>query len=104
MVKSIQLSLYLEEGFKHKRQPLYEWIIECAKTLHIPGCSCFRSFLGYGKHQHMHSEGFFELQGKEIISMMFILSEQQLKGFFDKLKAEKISCFYTCMEVESGVL
>lgn len=104
MVNLIQLNLYLEEDSKHNGKPLYDWVIECAKLVGVSGCTCFRSFLSYGKHQHVHSEGFFELQGKDIIRMEFISTESQIKILLDKLKEGKISCFYTKIEVESFFL
>lgn len=104
MVKTIQLTLYFEEHLKHHKRPLLEWMIECAQDLKLPGCTCLRSFMSFGSHQHIHSEGFFELQGKSIIQMVMILSQEQKVTFLNQLKKEEVHCFYTCMDVETGIL
>lgn len=104
MVKSIQLTLYLEEDATFKTHLLYEWILELAKNLKLPGCSCFRCFMSYGKDQQIHSEAFFELQGKNTVVVIFILSKEQMITLLNKLKENKITCFYTQFEVESGIL
>ena len=54
------LSFYISEKQHHAGMPLYEWLLEEAKSLGVPGGSAFRAIAGFGRHGKMHEDTFFE--------------------------------------------
>jgi PII-like signaling protein len=89
---------------KHKKQLLYEWLLEFAKKNGLPGGAAFRSISGYGHHGKIHEEHFFELASNVPIQVTFITNRSAIKNFFELLKTEKINLFYEISEVESGMI
>src|SRR3989338_982364 len=69
------LSFYVSEKQHHAGMPLYEWLLEEAKVLGIPGGSAFRAIAGYGRHGKLHEETFFELAGELAVKVEFIVEE-----------------------------
>ena len=52
------LKLYVPQTAKHDGKLLYEWLLEEARILGIPGGSAFRAVAGYGRHGKMHGRRF----------------------------------------------
>jgi len=51
--------------------PLYEWLLEEAKSLGVHGGSAFRAIAGFGRHGRMHEDTFFELAGELAVKVEF---------------------------------
>ena len=98
------LSFYVSEKQHHAGMPLYEWLLEKAKTLGIPGGSAFRAIAGYGRHGRLHEETFFELAGEMAVKVEFIVEESLAEKLLDVLHAENIKVFYMRHEVRAGVI
>ena len=49
------LRFYVHENRKHRHRLLYEWLLEEARKLGVPGGSAFRSIAGYGRHGVLHA-------------------------------------------------
>ena len=99
-----QLTFYVTEKQHHAGMPLYDWLLEKAKTLGIPGGSAFRAIAGYGRHGKLHEETFFELAGEMAVKVEFIVDEQYAEKFLDVLHAENQKIFYVRYAVQSGVI
>ena len=69
------LTFYVSEKQHHAGMPLYEWLLEEAKALGIPGGSAFRAIAGFGRHGRLHEETFFELAGELAVKVEFIVEE-----------------------------
>ena len=100
---AVCLKLYVTELQKHNGELLYEWLLERAKALGIPGGSALRAIAGYGRHGTMHEEAFFELAADLPVELEFVVSEEQAQQLLNLLKAEQLKLVYTKMPVDAGI-
>ena len=98
----IFLKLYVSQTAKHGGKLLYEWLLEEARALGVPGGSAFRSVAGYGRHGRLHEEHFFELAGDLPMTVEFFADETLIGSLLERLRVEKISLFYVKLPVEGG--
>jgi PII-like signaling protein len=97
------LKFYVSESAKHHGKLLYEWLLEEAQRIGIPGASAFRAIAGYGRHARMHEEHFFELAGDLPVMVEFFADESTASEFLERLKQEKISIFYIRLPSQGGI-
>jgi PII-like signaling protein len=83
---------------------LYEWLLEQAKALGLPGGSAFRAIAGFGRHGRLHEETFFELAGEMPVQVEFVLSVAMADQLLEALRPHKLNLFYVRYNLESGVL
>ena len=103
-MQSVYLKFYVTEKQRHDGALLYEWLLEEAKKLGLPGGSAFRAIAGFGRHGRLHEESFFELAGEVPVQVEFILSMVLADKLLDALRAHKLNLFYVRYAVESGIL
>ena len=96
------LRFYVHENRKHHHVLLYEWLLEQAKKLGIPGGSAFRAIAGYGRHGVMHEERFFELAADLTVEIDFAVTDEEAERLLDFIRVEKVAIFYARMPVEFG--
>jgi PII-like signaling protein len=99
-----QLSFYVSEKQQYGGIPLYEWLLEEAKSLGISGGSAFRAVAGFGRHGKLHEETFFELAGELAMKVEFIAETQHADKLLDVLHAQGMKIFYVRSEVQAGVI
>ncbi|MEW6313192.1 MAG: DUF190 domain-containing protein [Pseudomonadota bacterium] len=97
------LKIYVTELQKHHGELLYEWLLERAKALGIPGGSACRAIAGYGRHGALREEGFFELANDLPVLLEFVVNEEQASQLLSLLKTEQLKLFYTRTPVDSGI-
>jgi uncharacterized protein len=100
---SVYLMLFVRELERHDGKLLYEWLLEQAKALGIPGGSAFRAIAGFGRHGVLHEEGFFELAGDLPVQLEFIVSEEQARLLLDLIRRAGLNLVYSRFPVEFGV-
>lgn len=100
---SSYLKFYVTEHHKHGGISVYEWLLERAKEIGIPGGSAFRAIAGFGRHHQMHADHFFELQGTLPVEVGFVVTEDEAQRLFELIDAEGLSLFYIKLPVEFGV-
>lgn len=98
------LIFYVSEKRHHAGMPLYEWLLEEAKTLGINGGSAFRAIAGFGRHGRLHEETFFELAGELAVKVEFILNDDLSDKFMQQVGAHGLNILYLRHEVQSGVV
>lgn len=103
MTRGTFLKIFVTELQKHNGELLYEWILERAKALHIPGGSALRAIAGYGRHGVLHEEGFFELAGNLPVQLEFIVSEVQAAALLALLRDEGLNLVYAIHTVDFGL-
>lgn len=103
-MQSVYLKFYLTEKQRHNGALLYEWLLEEAKKLGVPGGSAFRAIAGFGRHGRLHDESFFELAGELPVQVEFVLDAVLADKLLEVLRAHKLNLFYVRYAVESGVL
>ena len=97
------LKLFVTEGKRHRGELLYEWLLEQAKQLGVPGGSVFRATEGYGRHGKLHKETFFELAGDLPLEVEFVLSAEQANSLLALIRQANLKLFYVKMPAEYGV-
>ncbi|TAJ77447.1 MAG: DUF190 domain-containing protein [Gallionellaceae bacterium] len=98
------LKFYLTEKQKHGDTPLYEWLLEQAKSIGVPGGSVFRAIAGYGRHGSLHAETFIELGGELPIQVEFILEGRQAEEFLATLRAYELNIRYVRYAITAGLV
>ena len=101
-MKGVQLRIYSYENRKHDGLPVYEWLLEQAKKLGIPGGSAFRAIAGFGRHGKLHEQAFFELAGEEPVLVEFILDEGEADRLLQLLREERLELFFARIPAEYG--
>ena len=103
-MRGISLQFFVPEGEKHDGELMYEWLLEKAKKLGVPGGSAFRAVAGYGRHGVLHEQTFFELAGELPVEVLFITTAELADAFLAQLERERLNLFYSRNEVEFGVI
>lgn len=103
-MQSVYLKLYITENQRHNGALLYEWLLEEAKKLGVPGGSVFRSIAGFGRHGRLHEESFIELAGELPVQVEFVMSSELADKLLEILRTYKLGLLYVRYAVESGVL
>jgi PII-like signaling protein len=98
------LSFYLSEKQHHADMPLYEWLLEEAKSLGVPGGSAFRAIAGFGRHGRMHQDTFFELAGELAVKVEFILDDALADQLLEKIRSHNMNMYYLKQKAEAGVV
>ena len=103
MMQGVFLKLYVPQTARHDGQLVYEWLLQEAQHLHIPGGSVMRAIAGFGRHGRLHEEHFFELAGDLPVTVEFFAEASALDLLLEQLSAQKISLFYIRLPAEGGV-
>ncbi|MDO8263988.1 MAG: DUF190 domain-containing protein [Gallionella sp.] len=98
------LAFYVSEKQHHAGKPLYEWLLEEAKSLGIHGGSAFRAIAGFGRHGKMHEETFFELAGELAVKVEFILDDALADQLLEKVRSQGKNVFYARHKVQAGII
>jgi uncharacterized protein len=96
------LSFYVSEKQHHAGMPLYEWLLEEAKSLGVHGGSAFRAIAGFGRHGKMREETFFELAGELAVKVEFIIDDALAKKLLEKVHSQNMKLFYVKQLVQAG--
>jgi PII-like signaling protein len=97
------LSFYISEKQHHSDMPLYEWLLEEARTTGIHGGSAFRSIAGFGRHGRMHEDTFFELAGELAVKVEFVLDDELADQLIEKVRQLNMEVYYLKQRVEDGI-
>lgn len=98
------LRFYVHENQRHQRRLVWEWLLEQANALGIPGGSAFKAMAGFGRHHVVHENTFFELAGSLTVEVEFILSEDEAQKLLAHLESSGIRLFYARVPAVFGVL
>lgn len=102
-MQGVYLKFYVQEQRRHHGVLAYEWLLEQAKKLGLPGGSAFRAIAGYGRHGKMHEEHFFELAGDLPVEVGFALTEEEGRRLLTHLAGEGLELFYIELPLVMGV-
>ena len=96
------LSFYVSEKQHHAGMPLYEWLLEEAKSLGVHGGSAFRAIAGFGRHGKMHEETFFELAGELAVKVEFIIDNELAEKLLERVRSQNMKLLYVKQPVQLG--
>ena len=102
VMKGTMLRFFMPEAERHGGELLFEWLLEEAKRLGVPGGSAFRAIAGYGRHGVLHEQTFFELAGELPVEVVFITSHEHAERLLARLREQRMSLVYARSEVEFG--
>lgn len=97
------LKIYVPEALRHHGIQCYEWILQQAHVIGVPGGSAVRAAAGYGRHGRLHEQHFFELAGEVPMLVEFFASADAIDRLLALLRTERISVFYVRLAAEGGV-
>jgi PII-like signaling protein len=103
-MQNVTLKIYVSEKQRHNGKLVYEWLLEEARKLGVPGGSAFRAVAGFGRHGRMHEETFIELAGELPMQVEFVLDEILVEKLLAIVRPHKLNLFYMRHAVESGVV
>lgn len=98
------LRFYLHENDRIQGRPGWEWLLEKARDLGIPGGSAFRAMAGYGRHRVLHEDRFFELAGTVTVEVEFIVTDEQADRLLEAARPEPVRLVYARVPASFGVL
>ena len=98
------LRFYVSEKQRHDGELLYEWLLEEARRMGIPGGSVFRAIAGYGRHGKLHEETFFELAGELAVKVEFVLDDETADRLLQHVAGQRLGIFYKRCAVQAGVI
>ncbi|MCZ7564840.1 MAG: DUF190 domain-containing protein [Burkholderiales bacterium] len=98
------LRFYVHEHRRHSGVLLYEWLLEQARALGIPGGSAFRAIAGYGRHGVLHEQRFFELAADLPVEVEFIVDDAQAATLLERLRREGVDVVYARIPAEFGAV
>ena len=98
------ISFYVSEKHHHAGVPLYEWLLEEAKSLGVQGGSAFRAIAGFGRHGKMHEETFFELAGELAVKVEFIIDDALAEQLLERVRSQGIALFHVKQVVQAGTV
>lgn len=98
------LKFYITEKQTRDGKLLYEWLLEHARALGMPGGSVYRAVAGFGRHGRLHEETFFELGGELPVQIEFVLDDGAADRLLHSLNGMHLNLFYMRHPVQSGVV
>jgi PII-like signaling protein len=100
-MQGYQVTFFTVRNRKHGAKPLGQWLLEEAQRLGVRGASLVSASEGFGQHEQVHSERFFEL-GDQPIEVTMSVTAEELERFMARLAAEQVKVFYTKVAAEFG--
>ncbi len=79
------LRIFILEQDKWNGLPLYEAIIQQARSLGIAGATTLRGFLGFGRGAHIHTTKLLELSYDLPVLIEIVDTEDKIKTLIPKL-------------------
>lgn len=98
------LRFYMHENLRHHGKPLYEWLLEQARSHDIRGGSAFRAVAGFGRDRLLMEQGFFELAGQSTMLVEFLVSATEADELLRIAGESGAPLFHVRFPVEFGML
>lgn len=96
------LRFFVPENQRHHGVLVYEWLLECANKMGIPGGSAFVAIAGFGRHHHLREEAFFELSGEVPVEIAFAVKPEQVELLLNHVRAAGLDLVYIKSPAEFG--
>lgn len=103
-MQNVTLKFFVSEKSRMQGKLAYEWLLEEAMRLGVPGGSAYRAIAGYGRHGKLHEETFFELAGEMPVQVEFVLEDVLADKLLELVREHRLGLFYVRYAVETGVI
>lgn len=100
----VSLRFFFQDQRNQPGALLYEWLLQHAKSLGMPGGSAFRAVAGFGCHGQLREVHFGELPGNQPVLVEFLLSDEEAGRLLDSLANAQIAITYARTPVEFGLV
>ncbi len=81
------LRIFIGEQDQWQGRPLYEAIVQLARTQGMAGATCLKGFEGFGAKSHMHTTKLLRLSEDLPIVIEIVDSEEKIQQFLPQLDA-----------------
>ena len=98
------LRFFAPENQRHHGKLVYEWLLEEANRMGIPGGSAFVAIAGFGRHHKLREEAFFELSGEVPVEIAFAVDAAQAESLLQRLRSERLDLVYIKSPAEFGTV
>jgi uncharacterized protein len=75
------LRIFIGEGDKHQRMPLYEWLVQQARAQGMAGATVLRGILGYGAGSLIHTTKILRLSEDLPVIVEIVDTEEKIDAF-----------------------
>ncbi|MBN8511147.1 MAG: DUF190 domain-containing protein [Burkholderiales bacterium] len=100
----VYLRLYVQEGRRLHGKLAWEWLLEQALALGVPGGTAVRAMAGFGRHGRMHEQHFFELAGDVPVEVAFALDAAQAEKLLQLVAEQSLPLFYVRLPAHFGTV
>jgi PII-like signaling protein len=101
-MNAVCLQVFVSEASRHHGRLTYEWLLDAAQELGIPGGSAFRAIAGFGRHGR-HDVGFFELAGELPVVVEFFVEATMADQLLKAIAEADLKLVYARLPAEIGV-
>lgn len=98
------LRFYVHERDRIDGQPAWQWLLQEANQLNLPGGSAFRAMAGFGRHHVLRANHFFELAGTQAIEVEFVASDEDARALMSLVRDKHAEMFFVRVPAEFGTL
>jgi len=98
----ICLQLFVEQSDRHHGKLTYEWLLDMAEAMGVPGGSAFRALAGFGRHGRRDA-GFFELAGEVPVVVEFFVDEAMTERLLQAVREAGLKLVFARLPAQIGV-
>ncbi len=98
----ICLQLFVEQSDRHHGKLTYEWLLDMAEDMGVPGGSAFRALAGFGRHGRRDA-GFFELAGEVPVVVEFFVDEAMTERLLQAVREAGLKLVFARLPAQIGV-
>ena len=89
--EGMMLRFYVAEGARHDGMLAWEWLLQAARRLGLPGGTAVRAVGGFGRRHVVHESRFVELAGNETVIVEFVLDANAAQRLRAEVAANGLS-------------
>ena len=79
------LRIFIGESEKAEGKPLYQWLVEKAKTAGLAGATVWRGMMGYGANSRIHTSKILRLSQDLPVIVEIVDARERLEAFLDEV-------------------
>jgi PII-like signaling protein len=83
--EGLLLRVFIGESDKHEGVPLYEWLIQKAKSAGLAGATVFRGIEGFGAHSKIRSTKFLDMSAALPVVVEVVDQAERIEQFLSVL-------------------
>lgn len=83
--QAVLLRIFVEEQEHYKGKPLYEHIVEQARSIPLAGATVVRGIMGFGSDHHLHSSRILSISLNLPVIVEIIDTEEQTDRFLERI-------------------